>query len=106
MQWANRLTGACVTENPSAHHYEPSDRWPCVEKPSGAHPYPGGTMRKIAAIYARKSTDQHVSDEAKSVTRQRTGAIDERKALAEIDAALAALQVLVEPNRPRPTVAG
>ena len=24
----------------------------------------------IAAIYARKSTDQHVADEAKSVTRQ------------------------------------
>jgi hypothetical protein len=25
----------------------------------------------IAAIYARKSTDQHVADEAKSVTRQK-----------------------------------
>ena len=28
----------------------------------------------IAAIYARKSTDQHVADEAKSVTRQVDGA--------------------------------
>lgn len=27
----------------------------------------------IAAIYARKSTDQHVADEAKSVTRHGRG---------------------------------